>query len=121
MSRADGPVFAVASDDASHALLWALASSQEPMTQRQLTSELPYDSSTVSRRMAELESLGLVHRDSGHAPYSLRFRAETLALLRAGAELGRVARERQAQDLATDIEHFDRVASALELTTEGAA
>jgi cell division protein FtsB len=57
--------------------------------------------------MGDLEDLGLVQRASAHAPYQLQFREQTRDLVRAGAELARLAYAAAAASLEADIADLD--------------
>jgi DNA-binding transcriptional MocR family regulator len=102
VSRADGKLYEVLADEVCRAILRGLLSSEEPLTQRSLTAALPYNSSTISRRMADLEDLGLVLRSSGHAPYSVPFPEKTRELLVAGTDLARMTHQALAEEAARD-------------------
>jgi DNA-binding MarR family transcriptional regulator len=104
-------MFQSMTDEVCHDILREFLGSRDPLTQKALTASLSYDSSTISRRMGELEDLGIVRRGSGHAPYRLQFREQIRDLLRAGAELARLAHAAQAADLASDIEDLDNGAT----------
>ncbi|MDA0179710.1 winged helix-turn-helix domain-containing protein [Solirubrobacter phytolaccae] len=65
-------------------------------TQKQLSAELGLSSATLSRRMNELELMGLVARERSHSPYVLLFRQPVLKVLQAGAELAEAVSTRQA-------------------------
>jgi DNA-binding IclR family transcriptional regulator len=103
MSRADGKLYELVADDVCRAVLRALLVSDEPLTQRELTAKLPFNSSTISRRMRDLEDAGLVARASGHAPYSVLFGDRIRELLLAGADLAQMVHEALAQDAALDV------------------
>jgi len=98
MRRADGKLFGVLADPLCRALLHALLDDELPLTQRQLIAKLSVSSGVVSRRMGELEGIGLVDRPSSHAPYALVFPSETRHLLVEGAKLAARALERQADE-----------------------
>jgi DNA-binding MarR family transcriptional regulator len=102
MSRADGKLYELLADEVCRAILRVLVASDLPLTQRALTATLPFNSSTISRRMGDLEDAGLVARESGHAPYSVLFRDKTLELLLAGADLARMAHQGLADDVDGD-------------------
>jgi DNA-binding MarR family transcriptional regulator len=102
MARADGKLYELLADEVCRAILRALLERDEPITQRTLTAELAYGSSTISRRMGDLEDAGLVARSSAHAPYFVLFRAKTRELLLAGADLAHMAHEGLADDAARD-------------------
>lgn len=102
MSRADGKLFELLADEVCRAILRVLLSSDEPMTQRMLGSALPFNSSTISRRMRDLENAGLVARSSGHAPYTVLFRSKTRELLLAGADLASMAHTSLAEEAGHD-------------------
>jgi DNA-binding IclR family transcriptional regulator len=99
MARADSKLYALLADEACYAILRALLLSDKPMTQAGLTATLPFNSSTISRRMGELEDAGLVARATSHAPYTLLFHSEIHALLLAGAGLAETAHRALADDV----------------------
>jgi DNA-binding IclR family transcriptional regulator len=100
VARADGKLFEVLADDVCRDLLRALLREDEPQTQRQLCAALKLNSSTVSRRMAEMEELGIVHRRSSHAPYEIQFPGKVREILLSAIGLRRMALERQAAEAA---------------------
>jgi DNA-binding HxlR family transcriptional regulator len=61
-----------------------------PATQKDLMGRLGLNSGTVSRRMGELETLGLVVRDRAHAPYRLRHAPETRTFVQITADLAKL-------------------------------
>lgn len=64
-------------------------------SQKELGADLNLASGTVSRRMKELESLGIVQRDRSHGPYQIVLHRQVWQLLQAAADLARdVAAER---------------------------
>ncbi len=96
MARPDGKLFQLMADEVCHDILRRLLASVAPLTQKALTAASPYDSSTISRRMGDLEDLGLVQRPSAHAPYHLQFREQTRALrAQARSSLGSPTPRRQ--------------------------
>jgi DNA-binding MarR family transcriptional regulator len=97
MARPDGKLFELLADDVCRDLLRTLLN-DEPLTQRQLVAALGVNSSTVSRRMGELEDWGLVTRRSSHAPYDILDRSDIRSLLGTAARLTRVVKERQADE-----------------------
>jgi DNA-binding HxlR family transcriptional regulator len=102
MARADGKIYALLADEACRGILRALLLSDSPMPQRALTAKLPFNSSTISRRMGELEDAGLVAHATSHAPYTLLFPHQTRALLLAGADLAETAHKALADDVEWD-------------------
>jgi DNA-binding Lrp family transcriptional regulator len=98
MQRADGKLFGVLADHVCRDLLLALLGSDSPLTQTQLVAKLGISSGVVSRRMGELEGVGLVDRGSAHAPYDLPFPAETRQLLLDGARLAAGALRRRSDE-----------------------
>lgn len=100
MRQPDGNLFELLADDVCRDLLRSMLREDEPQTQRQLTAALSLNSSTISRRMGQLENLGLVSRASSHAPYEILFPSKTRELLLAAAGLARLSRERQAAEAA---------------------
>jgi DNA-binding IclR family transcriptional regulator len=69
-----------------------------PATQKHLLEVLGLNSGTLSRRMAELETLGLVDRDRRRGPYRLAFGEQTRALIQAAADLGRFGARKRADE-----------------------
>jgi DNA-binding Lrp family transcriptional regulator len=98
MQRADGKLFGVLADHVCRDLLLALLGSDSPLTQSQLVAKLGISSGVVSRRMGELEGVGLVDRESTHSPYDLPFPAETRQLLLDGAKLAASALRRRSDE-----------------------
>ncbi len=106
MARADGKLYELLADEVCRTILRFLLRSREPTTQRALTAALPFNSSTVSRRMSELEDAGLVVRAGGHAPYSVLFPGEVRDLLLAGSDLARVTHEGLARAVASEADEL---------------
>jgi DNA-binding Lrp family transcriptional regulator len=100
MAGADGKVFELLADEPGRELLRVLLQERRPQTQRELAALLGFNSSTISRRMAELEEFGLVSRASPHAPYEVEFRDETYGLLIAAAALTSAVAQRRADETA---------------------
>jgi DNA-binding MarR family transcriptional regulator len=100
MARPDGKLLELLADDPCRDLLRTLLREDEAQTQRQLVGRLEYNSSTVSRRMAQLEEFGLVSRRSSHSPYEIAFPSQTRALLLAAAGLARAVKQQQADEAA---------------------
>jgi DNA-binding IclR family transcriptional regulator len=124
MSRADGKLFELLADEVCRAILRVLLRRGEPTTQRQLTAELPFNSSTISRRMAELVDGGLVTHTSGHAPYSVVHPSKTRELLLAGADLAQMAHQSLADAAALDARELRKAhltASSTPVRGEGSA
>jgi DNA-binding HxlR family transcriptional regulator len=73
-----------------------------PATQKEVANALDLDASTISRRMAELERLGIVRRNTRRGPYELSHPEPTRNLIEGAAgimssvlgEQARVAEER---------------------------
>jgi DNA-binding MarR family transcriptional regulator len=84
----------VLSEPEVHAILTRLLTS--PASQKELGAELAMSSGTLSRRMKELESLALVHRERSHGPYELVFRRQVWLVLQAAADLSRDVTEAAA-------------------------
>ncbi len=87
MPRADVKLFEVLADQVCLGLLRCLLNADGPLTQSQLAAKLAVSSGIVSRRMGELETIGIVERASSHAPYTLVFPSETRGLLSGAADL----------------------------------
>lgn len=115
MSRADGRLLELLADEVCRAILRCLLGSEEPLTQRALTSSLALGSSTISRRMRELEDAGLVARASGHAPYRVLFPEKTRELLRAGADLAFMAHDGLAKDVQNTARELRKEEMAVQL------
>ena len=94
MSQPDGKLFELLADEPRRTLLRILVRERGGLTQRELAAITELNSSTISRRMRELEDAGLVTRRSSHSPYEVVFPTETHALLLAGAELARATVQR---------------------------
>lgn len=96
MSRPDVKIFELLTDEVRCDLLRLLLRNEAPQTQQQLASVLDLDSSTVSRRMADLESAGLIERAGPRkAPYRILFPSKTRELLQASADLAQLVLEAQ--------------------------
>lgn len=111
MARADGKLFGLLADHPCRVILGGLLKAREPLTQRQLIAALGLSSSTVSRRLGELEDVGLVERASPRAPYHLVFEEKTRELMAIALELGSAAAMRmsfepdtEAQELRAELE-----------------
>jgi DNA-binding MarR family transcriptional regulator len=98
MSRADGKLYELLADEVCRRMLVALLENSERLTQRELISALGYNSSTVSRRMGDLEAAGLVSRSSSHAPYEVVFAEKTRELLLAALDLAEMAHSSLAEE-----------------------
>lgn len=98
MRQPDTKLFKVFAEEDCRLILNELLESDEPQTQRQLSATLKLKSSVMSRRMAEIEDLGLVMRVSSHAPYEVLLPAMVRQFLDLGAELASEAIRRQAEE-----------------------
>lgn len=98
MQQADGRLFSALADSVCRRALRFLLDSDGGLTQGELATRLAITSGTASKRLGELEALGLVERPSSHSPYSVVFPAMTRALLIDGADLAATALERLAGD-----------------------
>ena len=87
MARADRKLFRVLGDEVCYAILLVLLDATNPLPQRELVRLLNVASSTISRRVNDLEDLGLVERASMHGPCSLVYESTTRELLRSASEL----------------------------------
>ena len=85
VERPDTTILRVLGDELSTAIVLLLLA--EDATQKELGEELGATSPGVSRRMSELEALGLVSRDRSHGPYMLAHSARVRTLLEAVADL----------------------------------
>lgn len=101
MRQPDTKLFRVFAEDDCRLILDQLLESKEPQTQRQLSAALKLKSSVMSRRMAEIEDLGLVMRESSHAPYEILLPTMVRQFLDLGAELAGEAIGRQAEEAKT--------------------
>lgn len=88
MDRPDVTLLKAVADRGCIDLLRALLDG--PATQKQLIEGLGLNSGTVSRRMGELEGIGLVTRDRSHGPYRLTLPAETRHFIQGAADLARL-------------------------------
>lgn len=96
MARADGKLFQLLADEVCRSILHALLERRTDLTQRELVDALPYTSSTISRRIGELEDFGLVSRGGARAPYAVVFAKETRELLVAALRLTTIAHRKLA-------------------------
>jgi DNA-binding GntR family transcriptional regulator len=87
MARADGKLFDLLADHACRVILAGLLKARRPLTQRELIASLGLSSSTISRRLGELEDIGLVERASPRAPYVLVFEDKTRELMATALDL----------------------------------
>jgi DNA-binding Lrp family transcriptional regulator len=88
MVRADRKLFRLLSDDVCRDLLDCLLGKDGPQTQAQLTKALSLNSSTVSRRIGQLEEEGVVEQRGGkRGPYKVVFPLPTRKLLEEASEL----------------------------------
>lgn len=98
MQQADGRLFGVLADSVCREALHLLLESEDGLTQRELASSLGIPSGTASKKMRELEVLGLVSRPSSHRAYSVVFPGRTRAFLDEGAEFAATALEWLAEE-----------------------
>jgi DNA-binding IclR family transcriptional regulator len=87
MARADGKLFDLLADHVCRLILAALVKAPGPLTQQQLIARLGLSSSTVSRRLGDLEDMGLVERASRRAPYRLVYATQTRDLMATALEI----------------------------------
>jgi DNA-binding GntR family transcriptional regulator len=87
MARADGKLFDLLADHPCRVILAGLLKARRPLTQRELIASLGLSSSTISRRLGELEDIGLVGRASPRAPYVLVFEDKTRELMATALDL----------------------------------
>lgn len=103
MVRADRKVFRLLNDDVCRDLLDCLLGKNGPQTQAQLTKVLDLNSSTVSRKMGQLEEEGVVEQLGGkRGPYKVAFPLPTRRLLEEASEIARLlatAYEQSANEL----------------------
>jgi DNA-binding Lrp family transcriptional regulator len=95
MARPDRKLLRLLNDDVCRDLLDGLLSREGPRTQAQLGAALGLNSSTVSRRMGNLEDEGIVRLTGRRGPYELVFPAATRELMEKTAELTMLLAERQ--------------------------
>jgi DNA-binding Lrp family transcriptional regulator len=117
MARADGKLYELLADHACRVILAALLKAPGTMTQRELVASLSLSSSTISRRMAELEAIGLVEHDSARSPYRLAFEEKTRALMKVALELGSAAAMRESFEADTEARELDEVPAPVEVET----
>lgn len=98
MARADRKLFRLLTDEVCYDILRALLDEAEPLAQRDLVRILGVASSTVSRRVNDLEDVGLVARASRHGACSLVYESTTRELLRSAAELMAMAHAKLSDD-----------------------
>jgi DNA-binding MarR family transcriptional regulator len=87
MARADGKLFDLLADHVCRLILAALIKEPGPLTQQQLIAKLGLSSSTVSRRLGDLEDMGLVERASRRAPYRVVYEKQTRDLMATALEI----------------------------------
>jgi DNA-binding Lrp family transcriptional regulator len=95
VAHPDGKLFELLADEPRHDLLRILLREGRGLTQRELATIAGLNSSTISRRMGELEEAGIVARRSAHGPYEVVFPAETRDVLLAGAKLTKATLQRK--------------------------
>ncbi|WP_445149515.1 winged helix-turn-helix domain-containing protein [Baekduia sp. Peel2402] len=106
MASPDGKLFVALGDGTSRDLLRIMARERVPLSQAALGSLVGANASTISRRMADLEDLGLVARKSSHAPYQLKFPGETRAVLKAVNCLATAVLRRDLDELAIQLDEL---------------
>lgn len=88
MARAGRKLFRLLGDDVCRDLLDCLLGRNGPQTQAQLARVLDLNSSTVSRRIGQLEEEGVVEQIGGkRGPYRIAFPSPTRKLLEEASEL----------------------------------
>lgn len=102
MARADRKLFRLLTDEVCYDILRTLLEESEPLAQRDLVRILGVASSTVSRRVIDLEDIGLVQRASKHGACSLVYESTTRELLRSAAALMGMAHARLSDDAVKD-------------------
>jgi DNA-binding Lrp family transcriptional regulator len=115
MARADGKLYELLADHACRVILAALLKGPGAMTQRELVASLSLSSSTISRRMAELEAIGLVEHDSARSPYRVVFEEKTRALMKVALELGSAAAMRESFEADTEARELDEAPAPIEV------
>lgn len=78
---------------------------ESPATQKQLAAELRLSSGTISKQMAKLAAVHLVHRPHSHGSYELRFQDDLLMLLRGYTNLKKTIASALAED--AEREHME--------------
>jgi DNA-binding Lrp family transcriptional regulator len=117
MARADGKLYELLADHACRVILAALLKAPGAMTQRELVASLSLSSSTISRRMAELEAIGLIEHDSARSPYRLTFEEKTRALMKIALELGAAVAMRESFEADTGARELDATQAPVEVET----
>jgi biotin operon repressor len=112
MPRPDRKLFRLLNDDVCRDLLTGLLSREGPRSQAQLGAALGLNSSTISRRIGQLEDEGIVELTRRGGPYRLVFPEATRELMEKAAELNLLLADRQ---------FTDSKASRSELRKEGLA
>jgi DNA-binding IclR family transcriptional regulator len=98
MARSDRKLFRLLTDEVCYGILRALVESPVPLAQRELVRRLDVASSTISRRIIDLEDIGLVERGSKHGVCSLVYESTTRELLNAAAELMAMAHAKMSDE-----------------------
>jgi DNA-binding Lrp family transcriptional regulator len=113
VARADGKLFHVLADETCREILAVLLRVfPEALTQRQLIASLGLTSSTASRRLGELEDLGVVERASSRAPYTLVFEEQTRSFMVAGLQIAAATAARVSLQADTEAQDLIRVQTA---------
>jgi DNA-binding IclR family transcriptional regulator len=102
MARADGKLFDLLADHVCRLILAALIKEPGPLTQQQLIAKLGLSSSTVSRRLGDLEDMGLVERASRRAPYRVVYEKQTRDLMATALEIAASAAARVSLEADTE-------------------
>jgi DNA-binding IclR family transcriptional regulator len=106
VAHPDGKLFELLADEPCHDLLRILLREREGLTQKQLVAIAGLNSSTISRRMRELEEAGFVARRSVHGRYEVVFPTETRAVLLAAAKLTQVTLQRKLDVASLHVEEL---------------
>jgi DNA-binding transcriptional ArsR family regulator len=102
MARADRKLFRLLADEVCYDILRALLDEPEPLAQRDLVRLLGVASSTISRRINDLEDAGLVARTSKHGVWRPVYEGTTRELLRSAAELMAMTHAKLSDDAVKD-------------------
>jgi DNA-binding IclR family transcriptional regulator len=111
MPRADRKLFRLLTDEVCYDILRALLEAAGPLPQSALVRQLKLNSSTVSRRVNDLEDLGLVTRASKHGPCSLAYEETTRELLKSAASLMGMVHAKLLDEAMADLAALDPPAS----------
>jgi DNA-binding MarR family transcriptional regulator len=112
MARADGKLFDLLADHVCRLILAALIKARGPLTQQQLIAKLGLSSSTVSRRLGDLEDMGLVERASRRAPYRVVYERQTRDLMATALEIAASAAARVSLEADTEARELRETPSA---------